>query len=128
MARQIKTVAAATLSVILFGCGNSEGNDIKSAQAAVSQKLKDPGSAQYGKAFVAPASESSETYANLRYVCGDVNAKNSFGGYTGATRYKVLLAEPAKGGGTQVLYTEMEAQPNDHIFTQVWWNNGCKST
>lgn len=64
---------------------------ITQAQASVRSILKDPGSAIFIR---------SDVFQNGRIVCGLVNAKNSYGGYTGertflwdAVNDKVLILE-----------------------------------
>lgn len=118
-------VTTLTGCALLLGCSASEADYIKWAQEAVGKQLKDPASAQYGRTFVVPASEKSEKFSDMRVVCGDVNAKNAYGGYTGATRYIVLFGKPASGGDTAVLDVEMEKQPGDELFTKVWWGQDC---
>ena len=58
-------------------------HDFEIAKRVVSNELKDPESAQF---------------RNLRIngvdLCGEVNAKNSFGGYTGFKRFWVFMIEP----------------------------------
>lgn len=55
------------------------------AEAAVRRKLKDPESAAFRNvAVIAP--EKFDPNA-LGIVCGEVNAKNSFGGYTGFSNF-----------------------------------------
>lgn len=54
--------------------------EIEFVKKSVTATLKDPLSALYGEKIV--ASQSAATVAIT--VCGMVNAKNSFGGYTGA--------------------------------------------
>jgi hypothetical protein len=46
----------------------------------VRNQLKDPGSAQFRNVRVVP-------YKNGRVVCGEVNGKNSYGGYVGFTPF-----------------------------------------
>lgn len=70
------------LSLILFGlyisllvaCGN---NNLEAAKKALNKILKDPSSAQY----------QNVTVYKYGVVCGEINAKNSMGGYTGFTRF-----------------------------------------
>ena len=47
--------------------------------------LKDPDSARFG------AMAASKTADNIVYVCGTVNARNSFGGYTGAQPFTGVM-------------------------------------
>lgn len=50
-------------------------------QDAVSESLLDPGSAQFSKLKIVDRSNEGKS-SNMK-VCGYVNSKNSFGGYTG---------------------------------------------
>jgi hypothetical protein len=60
-------------------------------QEGVKRSLKDPMSAMFGEIFAAKGSDNSIN------VCGYVNAKNSFGGYTGdKIFYGLLIVEPGK--------------------------------
>jgi hypothetical protein len=62
------------------------------AQDLVKQRLRDPDSAEF-------SGQSRFRYANgeITAVCGEVNAKNGFGGYTGYQYYTVLMAGPFAG-------------------------------
>ncbi len=51
------------------------------ARKAIVRTLKDPGSAKFGRLFQGRGMSGNET------VCGEVNAKNGFGGYTGMTPF-----------------------------------------
>ena len=53
---------------------------IRTNQRFIAKRLKDPDSAQFGDDYV-----SYKIGAPV--VCGTVNAKNAFGGYTGPERY-----------------------------------------
>lgn len=55
------------------------------AMVEVRGKLRDPSSADFGKVFVSEKS-GEET------VCGGINAKNSFGGYTGMQPFVIAVA------------------------------------
>lgn len=65
--------AIIVLVVVLAGCSAEAGIERQVAAA-----LKDPGSAEFG-----------ETSIRRGVACGSVNAKNGFGGYTGATPFMV---------------------------------------
>lgn len=58
---------------------------LRDAEDQVERVLKDPDSARFGRKVVVEAGE-----AKVPAVCGEVNAKNSFGGYTGMTAYLVV--------------------------------------
>jgi hypothetical protein len=61
--------------------GPKQIDDIAMAKRAVVRDLKDPASAQFGEVYRGPGAPG---YA---VVCGGVNAKNSYGGYTGMTAF-----------------------------------------
>lgn len=80
---------------IIFVCTCPHAADFaKLGKAAVLDKLKDPGSAQFKSAFV-----------NGISYCGEVNAKNSYGGYNGFKRFVALhgiatIEDPADISGS----------------------------
>lgn len=65
----------------------------KVIQDGVRKSLKDPNSAMFGTMVAAKGAGDAGVY-----VCGYVNAKNSFGGYTGDTPFMGLLAVDDKKG------------------------------
>ncbi|MGX9144960.1 hypothetical protein [Mesorhizobium sp. 128a] len=62
-------------------------------QKGVRDSLKDPDSARFGNMLAA------QEDADSSWVCGTVNARNSFGGYTGGTPFMGMLTHLAGGGG-----------------------------
>jgi hypothetical protein len=66
-------------------------------QANVVARLKDPGSAMFGRIFVRQPAKFDPKATGT--VCGSVNSKNSFGGYTGMESFVAynnrLYFEPA---------------------------------
>ncbi|MCW5669763.1 MAG: hypothetical protein KIT86_08880 [Hydrogenophaga sp.] len=80
-ARSIATGGAADLRVM-----NEQGL-MERAKVVIADQLRDPGSAQFRSLRVA-------SYAGGVLVCGEVNAKNSFGGYAGFVRF---IANASKG-------------------------------
>lgn len=74
---------------------NLSERDKAAVESAIRNELKDPDSAKF-KDFVARADATSR---GTFHVCGLVNAKNSFGGYSGFTIfYTVLFRSEASGG------------------------------
>lgn len=69
-------------------------------QAGVKKALKDPESARFGRMV------AGRDKAGVLAVCGYVNAKNSFGGYTGEKPFMGMFAGPkfefAGMGGTDI--------------------------
>jgi hypothetical protein len=57
---------------------------------AVVRSLKDPDSAKFSQKILA------ERKGNILHVCGTVNAKNSFGGYTGEKLFYVMGSASAE--------------------------------
>lgn len=83
-------------------------NQLETVQAGVRGSLKDPGSAQFGK-IVAAQNSNGETAA-----CGTVNARNSFGGYTGM---KAFVASIEKSGRVTGIAIEGSGYPEGSIRT-----------
>jgi hypothetical protein len=80
----MKRLAVVALAgMVLAGCGES---DIDRARKLISAQLKDPSSAQY----------RNEWSKDGGWVCGEVNAKNSFGGYIGFRHYTVIWQDDGK--------------------------------
>lgn len=67
----MKYVLSIAAILLLSGC--SESGAVKDA---ITERLKDPGSAEFGDISVVDG-------AGGKYACATVNARNSFGGYTG---------------------------------------------
>lgn len=80
---------------------------IRDAEKAMTAKLRDPDSAQYRNMAV------RRTSSGQLHVCGEVNAKNGYGGYAGFERFIYL--------STGSLVTRDIGQ----AFEQAW-QNGCQ--
>lgn len=106
---------AIVLAVIL-GTSCSSPNDgepnndgmIILARKAVEAKLRDPASAEY-------RNEKLGSFKGHPVVCGEVNAKNGFGGMTGFERYA------SNGGEATVVESDMDAPE----FSKVWAMMNC---
>lgn len=100
--------AALMVRSCVIAPGDAKPNDAGyhiAAKQNVAAKLKDPQSAQFQNLIV-----SSKSGASI--VCGEVNAKNGFGGYTGFKRF--VSAGP--GMATQIEGGEMPAAE----FQKAW--------
>lgn len=73
------------------------------AKREVSGRLKDAESARWGEIFSGKKGP----------VCGSVNAKNSFGGYTGFLRFVV------SGGGLVIIESDMVATEFEKVWSEV---------
>lgn len=87
------------------GINEQESNYIYSNKEKIKSKLKDPKSAKFGKSFVSRS-------LGMPIVCGYVNSKNSFGGYSGEQRF-------VSGGTIQVLEDQMGAGEMDSLWAQA---------
>lgn len=88
--KRIVVIAAIT---VFAGCSVGDFQMKRDAEKAMLANLKDPGSAQFRKMKVIEQSDGSKS------VCGEVNAKNSMGGYVG---YR-LFAYVASSGSARML-------------------------
>ncbi|WP_340618463.1 hypothetical protein [Xenorhabdus entomophaga] len=82
------------LIVVFFGlslvaCKPTEKDFINIGESIVRDNLKDPDSAKFDSFYPSPDESDG-------YVCGMVNAKNTYGGYTGKKPYYVYIE--TKGG------------------------------
>lgn len=104
-AQRIDYLSALAL-LCLAGCGHSYDE----YRASVEHPLKDPGSAQYRNDRVVTNA------MGLSHYCGEINAKNSLGGYTGFRRF---IASK-----TSVTF-EREDDPEivSRAFEDFWANN-----
>lgn len=71
------------------------GAFVKQAKAQIQGQLKDPGSAQFRGLYVARQAGTDQLM-----LCGQINAKNSYGGYAGFTDF--ISGGPMKYMGDQV--------------------------
>lgn len=72
------------LTMLLSACKPSDNDMIKLGESLVKQTLKDPDSAKFNS-YYRPFGDG------VGYICGTVNAKNSYGGYVGNRNYYVHL-------------------------------------
>lgn len=83
------------IALALSGQALAAGGDqaaIEQAQTAVTRELTDPGSAQFRDVF-------AYAKADKWIVCGEINAKNKFGGYVGFKRFYVSDGRPGLDDG-----------------------------
>lgn len=92
----------------------------KASRVVAARNLKDPGSAQFRGLFVSQGRtivEGKVTYSI--HLCGHINAKNSYGAYTGFTRfaanqYAAHLEDASSEAGATA-------------FGQVIWDSLCST-
>ena len=87
----------ALLAFIIVGCSNSSHSDpiIDAVNLKVRSSLKDPDSAKIEILEVFPLFDR-------KIACGTVNAKNGFGGYTGAMSFSVPINPDGTTGNVNI--------------------------
>ncbi len=93
-------------SVVVEGVKNDAGRNyaiLRVAQENVRKRLKDPDSASFTGLFIGKSG----------VPCGEVNSKNSFGGYTGYQRFV------ASGGGLAFLESDMPPEEFEKTWSQL---------
>jgi hypothetical protein len=78
---------------------------IADAQTLITDRLKDPESARFRAVFTSP---------KMLAVCGEVNAKNSMGGYVGFRRF--IVAQDKAG-----------TEEDGSYFVESNWDGRCKN-
>lgn len=104
----VLVVIAGTLSA----CGGGgpsyaakEASYIELNQSRIKARLKDPASAEFRGSFVSSAGGAPT-------VCGEVNGKNGFGGYTGFQRF-------ISAGTIQAIESDMAKGEMDKLWLRV---------
>lgn len=117
------TVLAAAL---LSGCGSEEQQAIWTTEKAVKAKLKDPGSARFGKTYFVVDDEKSEPGYTWGYVCGEVSGKNSYGAYASPQRFTaraIVGDDLVDVSGVELEGVGIDAQ----VFERVNWPHCVKA-
>lgn len=92
----LKALAVAALLLAMGGCKTEEmavvapvddAAAFSAARRSVVAKLRDPASVQFGQHF------QRKQAMGVEVVCGTVNSKNGFGGYTGQTVFAYRIAD-----------------------------------
>lgn len=104
------------LAISLFFIGTEAFADsatlINQAKKAVRSQLKDPSSAQFDYVYAVT------TISGAKAVCGEVNAKNTYGGYTGFTPFYSYQG-----------YTKIIPNTDNEVLAQLYATNyaeaGC---
>ncbi|OZI57639.1 hypothetical protein [Bordetella genomosp. 4] len=105
MRRLIWAAMALLISSVAFAAGPTDINEIKRQRMAeefVAANLKDPKSAEF---------------RNQNGFCGEVNSKNSFGGYTGFQRFIAASRE--------MVVFERDKNLERGAFDEAW-NQFCR--
>lgn len=108
-------VAVACLS--LAGCFGEYSEAINYGESQIKQALKDPDSAKFSDVWFSPDASNGKPRTS-GYVCGKVNAKNAFGGYSGDAAFAIYVGQLDSGfvSSTPVISQDSES-PNMTIIT-----------
>lgn len=82
---------------------------VEFGKAAIRRQLRDPSSANFG--IVNAYNDRKYKMKNVTAVCGEVNAKNAFGGYTGMKQF-VYVVEP--------IITAFDNDDDNSKFVDLW--------
>jgi len=132
--------AVTVAAMVLAGCGEL-GNDNEAkllAEKQIEASLKDPDSAKFSGEFVIRSEPDSDGHQDI-VTCGYVNAKNSFGGYAGDSRFIVTQSLNKKlqtfGNIHSIMEDENPMYRDPHpepvpgqpatVFEQLYWNKSC---
>ena len=91
----------------------------RALSAIISQSLKDPEAARFKWMPVVLRERDGITD-----YCGLVNGKNSYGGYTGSTRFYGQLIKDNTGQFTQIAVRAIEEPDRETNFIDPRWLNG----
>ena len=82
--------------LILAGCKPGADKAIELAKSEISAPMKDPDSTKFRYLRYKDISTDQDGVVK-GYVCGEVNAKNSFGAYAGYNKFIIVLSMKSKG-------------------------------
>lgn len=125
---RVFTIGAAVAA--LAGCDVTKEMAVEKGKDMVASALKDPDSAKFQGVFMVEEQAIGDTHYGL--LCGEVNSKNSFGGFTGFRRF-VANFNYSKQGSFEVSYVTLEEGVNAKInssgvsyFQDIYWLGKCE--
>ncbi|MEI9881283.1 hypothetical protein [Atlantibacter hermannii] len=80
----------------LSGCNGQNSEAIDFGKQKIMESLRDPDSAIFKGVMFSPDNENSKSKLS-GYICGNVNAKNGFGGYQGDTLFYIYVESTPYG-------------------------------
>ncbi len=98
---RVGLIGFAALCVGLAGCDPNQQQakkDIEAATDAASAQLIDPNSAQFRDVVVRRTEYQGTGLGHFYAVCGEINGKNSFGGYVGFRKFAVKVRDEDTDG------------------------------
>jgi len=134
---KLRLVLFIVTTVTLTCCGSPDDSAKWSAEKAVTARLKDQPTARFSNEFVVRRPIDKEGKQELA-TCGIVDGKNSFGGYTGGSRFVVIQWQYFKPNPIAPAFDNvyvviddgdrraaLGALPHETIFERVYWNAEC---
>ncbi len=119
-----------TAVAALAGCDVTKEMAVEKGKDMVASALKDPDSAKFQGVFMAENQAIGDTHYG--FLCGEVNSRNSFGGFTGFRRF-VANFNYSKQGSFEVSYVTLEEGVNAKInsngasyFQDIYWLGKCE--
>lgn len=114
----------------LSGCDLTKEGAVEKGKEMVASSLKDPDSAKFQNVYMVEDSAIGDRHYGV--LCGEVNSRNSFGGFTGFRRF-VTNFNYSKQGSLEVSYVTLEEgdQANLHssgvsYFHEIYWLGKCE--
>lgn len=101
--------------MLLSGCDGSSKHAEKYAEGVIGSSLKDPYTARFSSLVTHRISQGNG-YPDMVHVCGLVNAKNTFGAYSGNSRFVVSFLD---GDKQELIYKTLE-EPSSNVPTEYW--------
>ncbi|GGK53033.1 Sporulation related domain-containing protein [Pseudomonas koreensis] len=126
----IRVFTIGTAVAAMAGCDVTKEMAVEKGKDMVASALKDPDSAKFQGVFMVENQAIGDTHYGL--LCGEVNSRNSFGGYTGFRRF-VANFNYSKQGIFEVGYVTLEEGVNAKInsngvsyFQDIYWLGKCE--
>ncbi|TKI02661.1 hypothetical protein [Martelella alba] len=107
------------VSFWLTACGQENNDPTQLGKKSVMSALKDPGSADFRNLHYYVKTQNKDG-TTVGFVCGEVNAKNSFGAYTGFKKFMV----PAGVGVKKAVASDAIIE-SDNGFVLTLIENSC---
>lgn len=127
--KSLAGIAIVAISLSLAGCDLSKEAAIEEGKGMIASSLKDPDSAKFRDVFMIEDKMIGDAHYGV--LCGEVNSKNSFGGFTGFHRF-VANFHYSKQGQIGVSYFTLEEGTNaktsssgNSYFEDFYWAEKC---
>lgn len=131
------TIILIAICSVLASCGSDDDYARSSAEKQVSARMKDPDSVKFRNEFIVHKEIDKDGFQDLT-TCGIVDGKNSFGAYTGGSRFVVSQSRNEKYRTFDTISVMVEDKSErratvssrdtdkpETIFERVYWNPGC---